>query len=120
MTAEQLRKQLVEIEMYARTRCLADDAGNKPDPNSALVHIANTLSQLAARLSGMAAVPTWQPIGTAPKDDQWILGWRAHDVKPLIVRFDPLFDEFEDESGTHIYHLTYWHSLPAAPEPPHV
>lgn len=57
MTAEQLRKQIVEVEVYARTRCLANDAGKKADPWSSLSHIANTLNQLAARLSGMAAAP---------------------------------------------------------------
>lgn len=66
---------------------------------------------------GHVVVPGWQPIESAPKDGQRILSWRAHAVYPTIVGWDSDYAEWEDLYGDHIYHLTHWMPLPAAPAP---
>ena len=57
----------------------------------------------------------WQPIETAPIDGTWIQAWRKHGVKPIYVKFDSVYGEFENEGGDHEYHLTHWMPLPAPP-----
>jgi hypothetical protein len=53
MTAEQLHFMLAEMERYANSR----RGGSVESMDAALAGVAETAKQLAARLSGMAAVP---------------------------------------------------------------
>lgn len=55
MTAEQLREQIRNVALYARTK--RGEVADTEAAQFALTAIANSLDQLAARLSGMAAVP---------------------------------------------------------------
>lgn len=59
----------------------------------------------------------WQPIETAPKDATWILVWRRHSNRAMIVKWDPQYEEFEDTNGDHVYSvLTHWMPLPSSPD----
>lgn len=55
MTAEQLRELINNVALYARTKL--DEVEDIKAACFALTAVANSLDQLAARLSGMAAVP---------------------------------------------------------------
>lgn len=72
MTAERIIREIREIEIYARNS--GSTAPGRSGADFALTTVANSLAQLAARLSGMAA-DTWQPMETAPKGQRvelWI------------------------------------------------
>lgn len=128
MTAEQLRAELERIANHC------EDAG--------LIVAPGELRNIAARLSGMAAVPTWQPIETAPKRRRVFLAsliggkWRC--VVASYYTQDDMADwengdecspgwyERSDahEDATETVYLVggepkFWRPLPAAPEPPH-
>ena len=72
---------------------------------------ADTIQKLRAELAEATA---WRPISTAPIEGR-ILLWRAHGTVPIIARYDPIYGEFEDEFGDHVYGGTHWMPLPAAP-----
>lgn len=102
MTAEQLRDQLFQIEMFARTRASRSDASAA----SNLTHIANTVEQLAARLSGMAAVPDgWRLVPLLPTD-KMLDAAQTNETGGLITR----------EARARIFRAMALD----APEPPHV
>jgi hypothetical protein len=108
-TAEQLRAELENIAV----QCEA--FGLRVAPHQ--------IRRLAARLSGMAAVP-WQPIETAPKDGRLIWAFNTHDVTRAPWQYECMWN------GIEWYHglgnawprrpPTHWRELPAAPELPHV
>lgn len=72
---------------------------------------ADEIERLRAELAEATA---WRPISTAPIEGR-ILLWRAHGTVPIIARYDPIYGEFEDEFGDHVYGGTHWMPLPAAP-----
>lgn len=75
--------------------------------NSAWEEIEHLRAELAEAL-------VWRPISTAPIEGRVLL-WRAHGTVPIIARYDPIYGEFEDEFGDHVYGGTHWMPLPAAP-----
>lgn len=132
MTAEQLRAELTAIALFAAQSRGPLAAGlSSTGHELALGEVATRLDALAARLSGMAAVP-WQPIETAPKDGRSILvgvgGWGKRVAQAEWDQWGDAADEGGwrcgrpgakgyDDAG---FEPTHWRELPAAPEPPHV
>lgn len=129
MTAEQLRDELRAIQDYAREHF--------HDPpafvTNALVAVSNSIGQLSARLSGMAAAPQqWQPIETAPKDGQTIIvgrdmgsfgfvrGYAYFEGVPGAFVSGWISNGFTDPPGNlGLAHPSHWMPLPTRPEPPH-
>ncbi len=121
MTAEQLRAEIRNVALYARQKCA--DAVDIDALHFALIAIENSLDQLAARLSGMAA--GWQPIETAPMDgtivwafngEQGRMKWVSGSNYALWIWDECTLSDIDPspEQPSH------WMPLPAAPEPPHV
>lgn len=138
MTAEQLREQIANIERYARTKL--DEVEDIKAACFALTAVANSLGQLAARLSGMAA-DAWQPIETAPKRTRVIVGYRNSQGKwrtAMATYFtaDDIAEWENDDCAPGWYERSYAHEAeneyvyaleaeplcwqPRPPEPPHV
>lgn len=59
-------------------------------------------------------VGAWRPIETAPRGE-WLLAWRDHAFRPLIVKWDDQYGAFENEWGDHVYEVRHWQPLPAPP-----
>ena len=79
------------------------------------IAIASKLATENERLRAEFAEATaWRPISTAPVKGRVLL-WRAHRTTPIVARFDAIYGEFEDEFGEHVYNVTHWMPLPAAP-----
>jgi hypothetical protein len=133
MTTEHIKAELEKIESYAMGRL--DEIEDMRQAGHAITTMVNSLKQLRARLSGMAAVQ-WQPIETAPKTgDPLLLRWRFL-PSPKIGRYscDEHFAErprgwASPEYGwrcdgdecipSNQHHCTHWMPLPSVQEPLH-
>lgn len=62
-----------------------------------------------------AAQPGWMPIETAPKNGAWMYVWRKHGGFPIRAKYSVEYAWFEDDDANHLYDLTHWLPLPAAP-----
>lgn len=71
---------------------------------------------IAARLSGMAAVPAWQPIETAPKDGRLVLLARPTSVVPFMGGYCQSRGWLD--SYGHSRDPSHWQPLPNTPEVP--
>lgn len=117
MTAEQLRAELLALSEDAR-----EHYNDPPEfMRNAFVRFSCKVTEIAARLSGMAAVQ-WPPIETAPKDgsviwafngEQARMKWVSGDNYALWIWDDCALSDIDPspEQPTH------WMPLP---EPPHV
>lgn len=136
MTAEQLRGALAKLwREMADFRC----AGSEMTADAVHMYMRDYSDQLrtiAARLSGMAAAPQWQPIETAPRDSRKVLvgsfnvygEWRTYMAwwrLPYEGAPDNQCSWCYDKDGTlldasiHSCGATHWQPLHASPEPPH-
>lgn len=133
MTTEQMRASLIELAQYARIRKTMADVDMRSAAHG-FVSLANSIEQLAARVSGMAAAPRWRLIETAPKDrrvELWIPGFFSNPGRATHGEWEPQklhtrprpfwrFDLFNRESDMRDQQPTHWREPSAAPEPPHV
>lgn len=81
---------------------------------------AAALLQHIAALEQRVEAMEWRPIETAPRDGSWCLFLRKHRPFPLLAKYDPVYGEFEDQSGDHVHDLIYWMPLPPAYRSPEV
>lgn len=118
MTAEQLQSALVLLAN--RVDALSVDRNGEAEQSA----IGDELMELAARLSGMAAVPVWQPIETAPRDGTEIaLLFAAETDLPTGPAPRVRGARWIGDWSIPYYRDNppiAWHAMPAAPEPPHV
>lgn len=84
----------------------------------ALMDAKADILALASRIRSLEAAPqpvgAWRPIETAPRGE-WLLAWRDHAFRPLIVKWDDQYGAFENEWGDHVYEVRHWQPLPAPP-----
>jgi hypothetical protein len=57
----------------------------------------------------------WMPIESSPKDGAWMYVWRKHGTFPIQAKYNIKYAWFEDDDANHLYNLTHWMPLPAAP-----
>lgn len=58
----------------------------------------------------------WQLIYTAPKDGTRFLAVRKHSpTYPIILSWNSTYEWFENDDRDHVYNVTHWMPLPAAP-----
>lgn len=75
--------------------------------------VSTTLrAALAARPAETVA---WMPIESSPKDGAWMYVWRKHGTFPIQAKYNIKYAWFEDDDANHLYNLTHWMPLPAAP-----
>lgn len=138
MTAEQLRAELEKVaHKLAGFRC----AGSYLVAESVHLYMgdfAKQVADIAARLSGMAAVPQWQPIETAPVFGHMLLwlpefdsyaaqSWHGrHSADGSWAIKTPFSESADPETGirkqvwvTAPVSPIFWQPSPAPPEPPH-
>ena len=73
-------------------------------------------NDLRAALAAQPAEPvTWMPIESSPKDGAWMYVWRKHGTFPIQAKYSIKYAWFEDDDANHLYNLTHWMPLPAAP-----
>lgn len=69
--------------------------------------------------AALAAQPeepvAWMPIESSPKDGAWMYVWRKHGTFPIQAKYNIKYAWFEDADANHLYNLTHWMPLPAAP-----
>lgn len=69
-----------------------------------------------AALAAQPAEPVaWMPIESSPKDGAWMYVWRKHGTFPIQAKYNIKYAWFEDDDANHLYNLTHWMPLPAAP-----
>ena len=77
------------------------------------------LGRREAERAALAAQPAepvaWMPIESSPKDGAWMYVWRKHGTFPIQAKYNIKYAWFEDDDANHLYNLTHWMPLPAAP-----
>lgn len=139
MTAEQLRAELSALNEF-----LGVVSGYAKIDDERVRLARGKLTALSARLSGMAAVPQWQPIKTAPKGKRVLVSYvnklgKRRAAMATYFTADDISDwengdscdpgwyerSYAHEAESELVFATeaepdFWMNRPASPEPPHV
>lgn len=118
-TAERLRAEVRNVALYARQKCA--DAVDIDALHFALIAIANSLDQAAARLSGMAAVPNFRELITGMSVSVDVSTCEDDAGHRYFGTVTEVMDDPDDKHGvTLLVQDAEPNFTPAAPEPPHV